>query len=72
MESIMKSHRKSMDKFVRYADGAEMYHVSISTFMQWAKKAKACYKVNQLVLVNLEMVDEYLEKFHITYEEFYK
>lgn len=72
MESALKSRRSNMDKFVRYADGAEMYHVSISTFMQWAKKAKACYKVNQLVLMNLELIDEYLETFHITDDEFYK
>nr|WP_279286819.1 DUF6462 family protein [Roseburia lenta] len=26
---------------------------------------KACYKVNQLVLVNLEIMDKYLETFHI-------
>ncbi|WP_440287016.1 DUF6462 family protein [Eshraghiella crossota] len=33
--------------------------------MQLAKDAKACYKVNQLVLVNLEIIDKYLETFHI-------
>ena len=33
--------------------------------MQLAKDAKACYKVNQLVLVNLDIIDEYLETFHI-------
>lgn len=72
MENTYQSRRRNMDKFVRYADGAQMYHVSISTFMQWSKDAKACYKVNQLVLVNLEIIDEYLEKFHITDDEFYK
>lgn len=34
--------------------------------------AKACYKVNQLVLVNLDILDEYLETFHIVDESFYK
>ncbi len=37
-----------------------------------AKDAKACYKVNQLVLVNLDIIDEYLETFHIVDDEFYK
>lgn len=61
-----RDRRKSMDKFVRYPDGAAMYHVSVSTFMQWAKDAKrSIYKVKQLVLVNLEIIDEYLEAFHI-------
>ena len=40
-------------RFVRYPEGAEMYSMSVSKFMQLAKDAKACYKVNQLVLVNL-------------------
>ena len=70
MEKDQSKRRKNMDKFVRYPDGAEMYHVSVSTFMQWAKDAKACYKVKQLVLVNLEIIDEYLETFHIVDDDF--
>lgn len=42
MDKELSKRRKSMDKFVRYSDGAEMYHVSVSTFMQWAKDTKAC------------------------------
>ena len=72
MEKDQSKRRKNMDKFVRYPDGAAMYHVSVSTFMQWAKDAKACYKVKQLVLVNLEIIDEYLEAFHIVDDDFYK
>lgn len=72
MENQKNNKRKRMDKFVRYPEGAAMYHVSVSTFMQWAKTAKACYKVNQLVLVNLEIIDEYLEAFHVVDDEFYK
>lgn len=59
-------------RFVRYAEGAEMYSMSLSKFQQLAKDAKACYKVNQLVLVNLDIIDEYLETFHIVEEDFYK
>lgn len=50
----------------------DMYSMSVSKFMQLAKDAKACYKVNQLVLVNLDIIDEYLETFHIVDDEFYK
>ena len=56
-------------KFVRYSEGAEMYHMGVSKFMQRAKDAKAIYK---LVLVNLKIFDEYLETFHIVDDEFYK
>ena len=48
-------------KFVRYSEGAEMYHMSVSKFMQMAKDAKAIYKLGQLVLVNLKIFDEYIE-----------
>lgn len=40
--------------------------------LQHLKDAKACYKMNRLVLVNLDILDEYLETFHIEDEEFYK
>lgn len=40
-----KTYRKykenSKERFVRYSEGAEMYHVSVSKFMQMAKDAKA-------------------------------
>ncbi len=52
-------------KFVRYSEGAEMYHMGISKFMQMAKDAKAVYKLGQLVLVNLNIFDEYIETFHM-------
>ncbi len=66
---IKKNKQK---RFVRYPEGAEMYSMSLSKFQQIAKDAKACYKVNQLVLVNLDILDEYLETFRIVDEEFYK
>lgn len=68
----MQSNSKKDRRFIRYAEGAEMYSMSLSKFQQLAKDAKACYKVNQLVLVNLDIIDEYLETFHIVDEEFYK
>lgn len=59
-------------RFVRYKDGAEMYSMSLSKFQQLAKDADACYKVNQLVLVNLDILDEYLETYRITDSNYYK
>lgn len=63
MDSVTK--KTNNKRFVRYAEGAEIYSMSVSKFMQLAKDAKACYKVNQLVLVNLDIIDRYLETFHI-------
>lgn len=46
-----RTKKTNNKRFVRYSEGAEMYSMSVSKFMQLAKDAKACYKVNQLVLV---------------------
>ena len=51
---------------VRYSDGAKMYSMGMTKFQEVAKDAKACYKIGQLVLVNTEILDKYLETFHIT------
>lgn len=70
MDSVTK--KTNNKRFVRYAEGVEIYSMSVSKFMQLAKDAKACYKVNQLVLVNLDIIDRYLETFHIIDDDFYK
>ena len=67
-----KTKKTNNKRFVRYPEGAEMYSMSLSKFQQLAKDAKVCYKMNRLVLVNLDILDEYLETFHIEDEEFYK
>ena len=59
-------------KFVRYAEGAKMYCMGLSKFQELAKDAKAWYKVGQLVLVNTEILDDYLESFRIVEDDFYK
>lgn len=67
-----RTKKTNNKRFVRYLEGAEMYSMSLSKFQQLAKDAKACYKMNRLVLVNLDILEEYLETFHIEDEEFYK
>lgn len=70
MDAISK--KDTNKRFVRYPEGAALYSMSVSKFMQLAKDAKACYKVNQLVLVKLDLIDQYLETFHIVDDSFYK
>ena len=67
-----RTKKTNNKRFVRYPEGAEMYSMSLSKFQQLAKDAKAYYNMNRLVLVNLDILDEYLETFHIEDEEFYK
>ena len=72
-QTLSKGNIRSKSGYIlKKSEGAEMYSMSTSKFMQKAKDARACYKVNQLVLVNLDIIDEYLETFHIVEEEFYK
>ncbi|MBP3196770.1 MAG: hypothetical protein J6N21_07165 [Butyrivibrio sp.] len=54
---------KGQKKFVRYAEGAELYSVGIHTFQEMAKEAGAIYRVKRCVLVNTQKIDEYLENF---------
>jgi hypothetical protein len=52
-------------KFVRYRTGAEMYDMSERQFKELAKDAGAVYKINRMVLVNVELFDRYLECFRL-------
>ena len=42
-------------KFVRYDEGAQLFSMGIHTFEKIAKDAGAIYRVNKLVLVNVEI-----------------
>lgn len=56
---------KIKKKFVRYKEGAELYSMSERKFMDLAKDAQATYKIDHVVLVNCDILDEYLESFRI-------
>ena len=58
LEKLVKGGRK---KFVRYEEGAMLYSMGVHTFQQLAKDARAVYHVKRIVLVNLDLIDEYLE-----------
>ena len=60
LEKLVQVGRK---KFVRYEEGAMFYSMGVHTFQQLAKDARAVYHVKRIVLVNLDLIDEYLEAF---------
>ena len=39
--------------------------MSQKRFEKLAKEANAIYKLNRMVLVNMDIIDEYLETFHL-------
>ena len=50
-------------RYVRYDEGAVLYSISENTFKQAARAAGACYKIGQVVLVNCDEFEAYVEKF---------
>ena len=48
-------------KFVRYKEGAEIYSMSEREFYKLAHDANAVYKRNKMALVNLEILDKFME-----------
>ena len=56
-----ENQAKVSRKFIRYKDGYDYYGICQKTFEKIAKDANATYKVGKLVLVNVEILDKYLE-----------
>lgn len=60
LEKMLQYGRK---KYVRYDEGAKIYSMGLHSFQNLAKDAGAVYKIKGVVLVNTQVVDEYLEAF---------
>lgn len=60
LERMVREKRK---KYVRYEEGAQLYSMGLHTFQELAKEAGAIYRIKRIVLVNLDILDEYLEAF---------
>ncbi|WP_242830348.1 DUF6462 family protein [Butyrivibrio sp. AE3009] len=60
LEEIVKEGKK---KYVRYAEGAELYSMGRHTFEALAKEAQATRKVKGVVLCNTEKIDAFIESF---------
>ncbi len=51
-------------KYVRYNEGADLYSMGIHGFMELAKEAGAVRKINGICLVNVEILNEYIEEMY--------
>lgn len=58
-------NKVNVKRFVRYKEGAELYSMCQTKFEEIAKDAGAVYKLNKLVLVNCDILDDYLETFRM-------
>lgn len=52
-------------RLVRYKEGAEMYSMGMNKFQTLAKDAGAILKIDRMVLVDLDTLDQYLESFRV-------
>ena len=64
-EDLYKNMKVVSKKYVRIREGAELYSIGINTFRRLAEEAKSVYKIDGIVLVNLEIFEKYLEVFRV-------
>ena len=60
-----ETKQDSRVRFLRYREGAAVYGMGQSSFEKLAKEAGAVYKVGKMALVRVDILDAYLEQFHI-------
>lgn len=63
----MQRATKKVEKkrLVRYKEGAEMYSMGMNKFQTLAKDAGAILKIDRMVLVDLDIFDQYLETLRV-------
>ena len=63
----MQRATKKVEKkrLVRYKEGTEMYSMGMNKFQTLAKDAGAILKIDRMVLVDLDIFDQYLETFRV-------
>lgn len=65
---VMEAARRLRRKFLRYQQAEIVYSLSHKKLMELANAAGAIYRIDGIVLINREIFDEYLERFHETKE----
>jgi L-fucose mutarotase/ribose pyranase (RbsD/FucU family) len=55
--------KKMAKKFVRYEEGAELYSIGRTRFMQYAHEAHAVIKIDNICLVDCIKFEEFLDGF---------
>ena len=60
-----KTKKVEKKRLVRYKEGAEMYSMGMNKFQTLAKDAGAILKIDRMVLVDLDIFDQYLETFRV-------
>lgn len=61
IESLEFDVRTGQKKYVRYNEGATLYSMGVHGFMDLAKEAGSVRKIKGVCLVNLEVLNQYIE-----------
>ena len=61
---VQEAARMLRRKFLRYQQAEIVYSLSHKKLMELANEAGAIYRKDGIVLINRDIFDEYLERFH--------
>lgn len=64
-ETIQAEARKLRKQFLRYKEAEIVYSISHKKLLELADKAGAIYRIDGYVLINREIFEAYLERFHM-------
>lgn len=72
MKEVPDQLRKLRRQFLRYQQAEILYSLSHKKLLELASDAGAIYRFDSTVLINKEIFDEYLERFHEPAKKDYK
>lgn len=61
---VRENAKKLRRQFLRYKDAEIVYGIAHKKLLELAGKAGAIYRMDSTVLINREIFDEFLERFH--------
>ena len=63
-QEVRNQARKLRRKYLRYKEAEYVYSIQHKKLLQLADKAGALYRIDGYVLINIEIFEAYLERFH--------
>ena len=63
-QEIRNKARMFRRKYIRYKEAEWIYSIQHKKLLELADKAGALYRIDGYVLINVEIFDAYLERFH--------
>ena len=64
MNEVRQRNRSLRRQFLKYKDAEIVYSLTHRKLLEMADEAGAIYRIDGTVLINRDIVDDYLEQFH--------